>query len=103
MGEEIFGPLLPILTFETMEEAKQIIERNTNPLAFYIFTSSSEKEERWLREISFGGGCVNNVSWQLTNFNLPFGGRGASGLGAYHGKYSFDVFSHQKAVMKTPS
>lgn len=103
MGEEIFGPLLPILTFDTFDEAKTIIERNANPLAFYIFTGSKEKEERWLREIPFGGGCVNNASWHLTNFNLPFGGRGNSGIGAYHGKYSFDVFSHRKAVMKTPT
>jgi aldehyde dehydrogenase (NAD+) len=102
MGEEIFGPLLPIITFDTFDEAKRIIERNANPLAFYVFTNSREKEERWLNEIPFGGGCVNNASWHLTNFNLPFGGRGASGIGAYHGKYSFDVFSHQKGVMKTP-
>jgi len=103
MGEEIFGPLLPILAFETFAEAKAIIERNANPLAFYVFTNSKEKEERWLNEIPFGGGCVNNASWHLTNFNLPFGGRGNSGIGAYHGKYSFAVFSHQKAVMKTPT
>ncbi|RYZ56911.1 MAG: aldehyde dehydrogenase [Chitinophagaceae bacterium] len=103
MGEEIFGPLLPVLTFDTFEEAKSIIDRNPNPLAFYIFTKSKEKEERWLQAIPFGGGCVNNASWHLTNFNLPFGGRGNSGIGAYHGKYSFAVFSHQKAVMKTPT
>ena len=103
MTEEIFGPVLPILSFETFDEAKAIIERNANPLAFYVFTESREKEEKWLRDVPFGGGCVNNASWQLTNFNLPFGGRGASGIGAYHGKYSFDVFSHQKAVMKTPT
>lgn len=103
MGEEIFGPLLPILTFDTFEEAKNLIARNANPLAFYVFTESKEKEESWLRDIAFGGGCVNNASWHLTNFNLPFGGRGNSGIGAYHGKYSFDVFSHQKAVMKTPT
>jgi aldehyde dehydrogenase (NAD+) len=103
MGEEIFGPVLPILTYNTFEEAKNIISRNANPLAFYVFTQSSEKEERWLNSIAFGGGCVNNASWHLTNFNLPFGGRGNSGLGAYHGKYSFDVFSHQKSVMKTPT
>lgn len=101
MGEEIFGPILPILSFNTFEEAKSIIDRNPNPLAFYVFTSSKEKEKQWLEKISFGGGCVNNASWHLTNFNLPFGGRGNSGIGAYHGKYSFDVFSHQKAVMKT--
>ncbi len=103
MGEEIFGPVLPILSFNTFEEAKAIIDRNPNPLAFYIFTESSEKERQWLEKISFGGGCVNNASWHLTNFNLPFGGRGNSGIGAYHGKYSFDVFSHQKAVLKTPT
>lgn len=103
MGEEIFGPVLPLLTFDTFEEAKAIISRNASPLAFYVFTGSKEKEERWIREIPFGGGCVNNASWHLTNFNLPFGGRGASGIGAYHGKYSFAVFSHQKAVMKTPT
>lgn len=103
MGEEIFGPVLPILTFDNFEEAKAIIAHNANPLAFYIFTSSKQKEEKWLNSIPFGGGCVNNASWHLTNFNLPFGGRGNSGIGSYHGKYSFDVFSHQKAVMKTPT
>lgn len=103
MNEEIFGPILPILSFGTVEEAKAIIQRHANPLAFYVFTSSKEKEERWLTEIPFGGGCVNNASWHLTNFNLPFGGRGNSGIGAYHGRYSFTVFSHQKAVMKTPT
>jgi aldehyde dehydrogenase (NAD+) len=103
MSEEIFGPLLPVLSFETFEEAKALIEKNANPLAFYVFTGSREKEERWLKEIHFGSGCVNNASWQLTNFNLPFGGRGNSGIGAYHGRYSFNVFSHQKAVMKTPT
>ena len=103
MGEEIFGPVLPIIPFGRFEEAKAIIDRNPNPLAFYVFTESNEKEKQWLEKIHFGGGCVNNASWHLTNFNLPFGGRGTSGIGAYHGKYSFDVFSHQKAVMKTPT
>lgn len=103
MGEEIFGPLLPVITFETFKEAAAIIQRNENPLAFYVFTGSREKEDKWLKEIPFGGGCVNNASWHLTNFHLPFGGRGASGIGAYHGKFSFNVFSHQKAVMKTPT
>jgi aldehyde dehydrogenase (NAD+) len=103
LGEEIFGPVLPLLTYQRFEEAKAIINRHPNPLAFYAFTSSKEKEARWLREIPFGSGCVNNASWQLTNFHLPFGGRGNSGTGAYHGKYSFDAFSHKKAVMKTPT
>lgn len=103
MKGEIFGPILPILSFSSFEEARQIVERNANPLSLYVFTQSSEKEKQWLEKISFGGGCVNNTSWHLTNFNLPFGGRGNSGIGAYHGKYSFNVFSHQKAIMKTPA
>lgn len=103
MGEEIFGPVLPLISFTTFEEAKQIISRHPDPLAFYVFTQNSEKEKQWIEQVPFGGGCINNASWHLTNFNLPFGGRGNSGMGAYHGKYSFDVFSHQKAIMKTPT
>ena len=103
MKEEIFGPILPILSFDTFDEAKSIIEKNSNPLAFYIFSENVEQQNRWIEEMPFGGGCVNNASWHLTNFNLPFGGRGTSGIGSYHGKYSFDVFSHQKAIMKTPT
>jgi aldehyde dehydrogenase (NAD+) len=103
MGEEIFGPVLPIISFTSFEEAKNIIQKNANPLAFYVFTESEEKEKKWLKEIAFGGGCVNNASWHLTNPHLPFGGRGNSGIGAYHGKESFHVFSHRKSVMKTPT
>lgn len=103
MKDEIFGPVLPILSFKTREEAIQIIAQHPNPLAFYLFTSSKEKENDWLNSVAFGGGCVNNASWHLTNHHLPFGGRGLSGTGNYHGKYSFDTFSHRKAVMKTPT
>jgi aldehyde dehydrogenase (NAD+) len=103
MKEEIFGPVLPVLPFKTKQEALKIIEQHRNPLAFYIFTSSKTKEEDWLNSVAFGGGCVNNASWHLTNHHLPFGGRGFSGTGNYHGKYSFDTFSHKKAVMKTPT
>ena len=103
MKEEIFGPVLPIITFNSAEEAKLVIANNPNPLAFYIFTSSSSKEKEWLNAVPFGGGCVNNASWHLTNHNLPFGGRGFSGTGQYHGKYSFETFSHKKAVMRTPT
>jgi aldehyde dehydrogenase (NAD+) len=103
MREEIFGPVLPIITFNTKEEALQVIQQNPNPLAFYVFTQSSKKENDWLNSVAFGGGCVNNASWHLTNHNLPFGGRGFSGTGKYHGQYSFDAFSHKKAIMKTPT
>lgn len=103
MQDEIFGPVLPIISFSNADEAKAIIARHPNPLAFYVFTGSKSKEKAWLQDVAFGGGCVNNASWHLTNHNLPFGGRGASGIGAYHGQNSFAVFSHQKAIMKTPT
>jgi aldehyde dehydrogenase (NAD+) len=103
MQEEIFGPLLPILTFSSAKEAKAIIAQNPNPLAFYVFTSSRQKEKEWMGGVAFGGGCINNASWHLTNHHLPFGGRGFSGTGAYHGKYSFDTFSHTKSILKTPT
>jgi len=103
MQEEIFGPVLPILSFNAMEEALAIIARHPNPLAFYVFTSNSDKEKQWLDAVPSGGACVNNASWHLTNPGLPFGGRGFSGTGAYHGRYSFETFSHKKAVMKTPT
>jgi aldehyde dehydrogenase (NAD+) len=103
MKDEIFGPILPIISFNTKEEALKIIEQHKNPLAFYVFTSSNAKEQDWLNSVAFGGGCVNNASWHLTNHHLPFGGRGFSGTGSYHGKNSFDTFTHKKAVMKTPT
>lgn len=103
MKDEIFGPVLPVLSFQEKDEAMKIINQNPDPLAFYVFTSSRSKEKGWLNSVPFGGGCVNNASWHFTNHHLPFGGRGFSGTGNYHGKYSFDVFTHRKAVMKTPS
>ena len=103
MKDEIFGPILPVISFSSKAEALKIIAQNKNPLAFYVFTSSSAKEKDWLNSVAFGGGCVNNASWHLTNHNLPFGGRGFSGSGQYHGKYSFETFSHKKAVMRTPT
>jgi aldehyde dehydrogenase (NAD+) len=103
MQDEIFGPVLPIIGFESKEEALQVINRHPNPLSMYVYTSSRQKENEWLEAVPAGGGCVNNSSWHLTNHHLPFGGRGFSGMGNYHGKYSFDTFSHKKAVMKTPT
>ena len=103
MREEIFGPILPIIPFTTSAEAKEIVKKNPNPLAFYIFTSSNKKEKEWIENIPFGGGCVNNAVMHLTNHNLPFGGRGASGTGSYHGKFSFNTFTHNKGILKTPA
>ena len=101
MQEEIFGPILPIFTFTTQEEALKIIQQNPNPLAFYVFTSSAFKEKSWIEKVSFGGGCVNNTTYHFTNKYFPFGGIGNSGLGAYHGKNSFKTFTHAKPVLKT--
>ena len=103
MNDEIFGPILPIISFSTEEEARAIMAKHKNPLAFYVFTSDKKKEKMWLGSVAFGGGCVNNASWHLTNHHLPFGGRGFSGMGNYHGEYSFKTFSHQKAIMRTPT
>ncbi len=103
MQDEIFGPILPIISFNTKQEALKIITQHKNPLAFYVFTQSNAKEKDWLDSVAFGGGCVNNASWHLTNHHLPFGGRGFSGTGNYHGKNSFNTFSHKKAIMKTPT
>jgi len=103
MQEEIFGPVLPIISFTNMDGAVNIIKQNKNPLAFYLFTSSKEKEINWLGAVAFGGGCINNAALHLVNDKLPFGGRGASGMGSYHGKFTFDTFSHKKSVMKTPT
>lgn len=103
MQEEIFGPILPVISFATSAEAKQLIAQNPDPLAFYLFTQNRSKEKEWLESVSFGGGCVNNTALHFTNNRLPFGGKGNSGLGQYHGKYSFDTFSHRKSVLKTPT
>ena len=103
MEDEIFGPILPIFGINNISEGLSIINRHKNPLAFYVFSSDDKKAEEWLRKVPSGGACVNNASVHLTNHNLPFGGRGYSGTGQYHGKYSFETFSHKKAVLKTPT
>jgi aldehyde dehydrogenase (NAD+) len=103
LKEEIFGPVLPILTWQQDEEVYRAIAQNNNPLALYVFTESSARADKWTTTIPFGGGCINHASLQLTNHRLPFGGRGNSGIGAYHGKYSFDTFSHKKGILKSPT
>lgn len=100
MQEEIFGPLLPVLTFDKLEEVHDHIEHSRNPLALYYF-SENEKNQEWvIRNLSFGGGCINDTMMHLGNNQLPFGGIGTSGIGKYHGKYSFDTFTHEKSVLK---
>lgn len=103
MNEEIFGPVLPILSFASREEALQIVQHNPNPLALYLFTSSSKNEKEWVQSVAFGGGYINNTAWHFTNHHIPFGGVGNSGMGVYHGKHSFDTFTRAKAVMKAPT
>ncbi|WP_417601073.1 aldehyde dehydrogenase family protein [Owenweeksia hongkongensis] len=101
MQNEIFGPVLPILSFESIEEAKTVIAENPNPLSLYVFTSSSKFEKSFIERVAFGGGAVNNALVHLSNPELPFGGVGNSGFGSYHGKTGFDTFSHKKGIMKT--
>lgn len=102
MQEEIFGPILPVFSFSTMEEALAIVRHQPDPLAFYLFTKDADRTSAWMERYSFGGGCINNTVWHFANHHLPFGGVGYSGMGAYHGKYSFETFTHAKAVMQTP-
>jgi aldehyde dehydrogenase (NAD+) len=102
MKEEIFGPILPILTYSDTDDAIAQIKSNDKPLALYHFTKNSTFKEKVLREVSFGGGCINDTIMHIANPNMPFGGVGASGMGAYHGKSTFDVFSHRKSVLMKP-
>ncbi|MGM0689865.1 MAG: aldehyde dehydrogenase, partial [Bacillota bacterium] len=99
MQEEIFGPILPVVEYEEYEEAEDIINLNPTPLAFYLFSTNRETVKKLTRQIPFGGGTVNDTFSHILNFNLPFGGRGSSGMGNYRGKYSFDAFSHQKSML----
>ena len=102
MKEEIFGPLLPILEFNSFEEALSIVKQNPNPLAFYLFSANQQQQQAWVKAVHFGGGCINNTAWHFANYHIGFGGIGNSGIGSYHGKHSFDTFSHSKPLMKTP-
>lgn len=99
MQEEIFGPILPVLSFNYLNEALNQVLEHDKPLAAYLFTNNSEEKKLFCEKISFGGGCINDVVMHLSNDALPFGGVGSSGMGRYHGKYGFETFSHQKAVL----
>lgn len=100
MQEEIFGPILPVLTFYNIEEVTALVNARAKPLALYFFTRDKNREAYILKNISYGGGCVNDTIVHLATPYLPFGGVGASGMGAYHGKASFDTFTHKKSIMK---
>ena len=100
MGEEIFGPILPVITYRSVEEAEALIKARPKPLALYLFTRDRALEDRLLRYVPFGGGCINDTIVHLATSEMGFGGVGASGMGSYHGKKSFDTFSHEKSILK---
>lgn len=100
MTEEIFGPILPILSYESKADIDKIISSFEKPLSLYLFSQNKSFINEVLQKYSFGGGCINDTVIHLANNRLPFGGVGNSGMGAYHGKLSFDIFSHKKAIVK---
>ncbi|MFZ4520692.1 MAG: aldehyde dehydrogenase [Bacteroidales bacterium] len=100
MQEEIFGPVLPVLEFRELSEVVHYVNTHPKPLALYYFSDSKAKQEEILRTTSSGGGCINEVLMHIANDRLPFGGVGNSGMGHYHGKFSFEVFSHSRSIMK---
>ncbi|PWN67322.1 aldehyde dehydrogenase [Chryseobacterium oncorhynchi] len=100
MQEEIFGPILPVISFKNYNIALNAILELEKPLAAYLFTNNNEEKEQFTKKLSFGGGCINDTVMHLSNDNLPFGGVGTSGIGNYHGNYGFEAFSHQKAILE---
>jgi aldehyde dehydrogenase (NAD+) len=100
MQEEIFGPVLPIISYNNYDEILQKIIDGEKPLAAYLFTKNQEEKDKFLNLVSFGGGCINDTLMQITNDYLPFGGIGNSGIGNYHGEFGFNTFSHQKSIIE---
>ncbi|APQ77228.1 aldehyde dehydrogenase [Clostridium botulinum] len=100
MEEEIFGPIFPVIEFENIDKVIDIVKNNPKPLALYYFSENKEKQEFIIKNISFGGGCINDTIMHLSTSTLPFGGVGSSGIGGYHGRASFDTFSHKKSILK---
>lgn len=99
MGEEIFGPILPVLTFDTLEEAIQMVEARPHPLALYFFSENKTAQSQVLNCCRFGGGCINDTIIHLATSAMPFGGVGESGMGGYHGKAGFETFSHYRSIV----
>ena len=100
MQEEIFGPVLPVLTFDQIGEALDFVNARPRPLALYLFSREKSTQEQFLRRTSFGGGCINDTVIHLATSRMGFGGVGNSGMGSYHGRDSFETFSHRKSVVK---
>ena len=99
MGEEIFGPLLPILTFDTLDEALDTVESHPHPLALYFFSEDKAAQKKVLDSCRFGGGCINDTIIHLATSDMPFGGVGESGMGSYHGRVGFETFSHYRSIV----
>ena len=99
MGEEIFGPLLPILTFDTLAEALDTVESHPHPLALYFFSEDKAAQKKVLDTCRFGGGCINDTIIHLATSDMPFGGVGESGMGSYHGRVGFETFSHYRSIV----
>lgn len=102
MKEEIFGPILPVLEYDDLDNLILNIKKFPKPLSLYIFSNDKDIQEKIIKDISFGGGCVNDTLMHLANPNLPFGGVGESGIGAYHGTANFETFSHKKSILNKP-
>lgn len=102
MQEEIFGPLLPVMTVDSVQEARDFVLSREKPLALYLFSADKKVQREFVRTVSFGGGCINDTVMHIASSRLPFGGVGNSGMGAYHGKQSFSTFSHAKSVVCKP-
>ncbi len=100
MQAEIFGPILPVLEYTNLSEAISRVKELPRPLALYYFSNNRQNGERIIKDASFGGGCINDTLLHFANPHLPFGGTGSSGIGSYHGKKSFETFSHQKSILK---
>ena len=100
MQEEIFGPILPVLTYQNFDEVIDFVLSREKPLASYLFTRKRSIMKRWQKEISFGGGCINDTIMHLTTTEMGFGGVGHSGMGSYHGRKSFETFTHEKSILK---
>ena len=103
MRDEIFGPILPVVTVQSLDDAITFVNSRPKPLAAYLFTKTKAIRERVIREVPAGGMLVNHLILQFTTGKLPFGGVGPSGMGAYHGKWGFEEFSHRKTVMTKPT
>ena len=99
MGEEIFGPVLPVIAFDTLDEAIDLVRSRPTPLALYLFSQDRATQRRVMREVPFGGGCVNDTIMHLATSHMGFGGMGASGMGSYHGRKSFETFTHEKSIL----